>query len=171
MKRTAKMGLARAVLNLCPWEVSVPSRAKWFALVIAAISLAAAHDVTASPQCPNLSGNYMIQGEDGQVHIAIHQHECDRINIVRKNNYLGTIRSETHILKLDGKDQKDSPWFGSSEQYRTSAKFVGSELRVKARTTSGSTLTMIYSLTPARDLMEEEVTDPRGVPVVAKRQK
>ena len=112
----------------------MPSRAKWFAVTIAAISLAATHDVAASPQCPNLSGNYMIQGEDGQVHIAIDQHDCDRISIVRKNNYLGTITSETHILKLDGKDQKDSPWFGSSEQYRTSAKFVGSELRVTART-------------------------------------
>ncbi len=113
----------------------------------------------------------MIQGEDGQVHIAINQHECDRISIVRKNNYLGTITSEAHILKLDGKDQKDSPWLGSSEQYRTSAKFIGSELQVKARTTSGSILTVIYSLTPARDLMEEALTDPRGVPVVAKRQK
>ena len=113
----------------------------------------------------------MIQGEDGQVYITIDQHECDRISIVRKSNYLGTITSEKHLLKLDGKDQKDSPWLGSTEQYRTSAKFVGSELQVKARTVGGSTLTMIYSLTPVRDLLEEAFTDHRGVPVVAKRQK
>jgi hypothetical protein len=149
----------------------VPNRPQWIALIITAISLAATHDAAAGPQCPNLSGNYMIQGEDGQVHIAIDQHECDRISIVRKNNYLGTITSETHTLKLDGQDQKDSPWLGSTEQYRTSAKFVGAELQVKARTTGGSTLTMIYSLTPARDLLEEARTNRRGVPVVAKRQK
>lgn len=149
----------------------MPNRPQWIALIIAAISLAATHDITASPQCPNLSGNYTIQGEDGQVQIAIDQHECDRINIVRKNNYLGIMTSETHTLKLDGKDQNDSPWLGSTGQYRTSAKFVGSELQVKARTTAGSTLTMIYSLTPTRDLLEEALINRRGVPVVAKRQK
>ena len=105
-------------------------------------------------------------------HIAIDQaRKCDRISIVKKSGYLGTTTSETHILTLGGKDQKDSPWLGSTEQYRTSAKFVGAELQVKARTTGGSTLTMIYSLTPARDLLEEARTNRRGVPVVAKRQK
>ncbi len=147
-------------------------RPQWTALVIvAAISLAATNNATASPQCPNLSGDYIIQGEDGQVNIAIQQHECDRINIVRKSNYLGRITSEKHMLKLDGKDQQDSPWLGGTEQYTTSAKFVGSELRVKARTTNRSTLTMIYSLTPARDLLEATVTDHQRVPVLAKREK
>ena len=113
----------------------------------------------------------MIQGEDGQVHIAIDQHDCNRISIVSKSNYLGTITSETHILKLDGKDQKDSPWFGSVEQYRTSAKFVGSELLVTARTTDGSILTLSYTLTPARDLLAKDLRNPGDVQVVAKRQK
>jgi hypothetical protein len=150
----------------------VPNRPEWVALIIAAISLAATQDAVAGPQCPNLLGNYMIQGEDGQVHIAIDQHECDRISIVRKNSYLGTTTSETHILKLNGTDQKDSPWLGGTEQYLTSAKFVGSELQVRARLVGGSTLTMIYSLTPARDLLEEaRLTNRRGVPVLAKRQK
>jgi hypothetical protein len=116
----------------------------------------------------------MLQGEDGRVAISIDQHACDRITIVRKNNYLGTITTEKHMLKLDGHDQKDSSWLGSAQPYRTSAKFVGSELQVKARTSS-STLTMIYSLSPDRDLLEEALTnergDRRGVPLVAKRQK
>jgi hypothetical protein len=139
--------------------------------MMAAISRAAAPDALAGPPCPNLSGNYMIQGEDGQVHIAIEQHGCDRIDIVRKNNYLGEITSETHNLKLDGQERKDSPWFGGSEQYSTSAKFIGSRLQIKARTTGGSTLTMIYSLAPSRDLLEEVSTGSRGVPTLAKRQK
>ncbi len=88
-----------------------------------------------------------------------------------KSNYLGTITSETHTLKLDGKEQKDSSWFGSVDQYRTSAEFVGSELQVKAKTTGGSTLRMSYSLTPAHDLLEKDLSNPRDVPVIAKRQK
>jgi hypothetical protein len=159
------------VVNLRAREKSVQNRPKWIVLIIKAVSLAATHNATASPQCPNLSGNYVIQGEDGQVQIAINQHDCDRIDIVRKSNYLRTIASEKHTLKLDGKDQKDSPWMGSSEQYRTSAKFVGSELQVKAISRNDSTITMIYSLNPARDLLEEALTDGRGVPVLAKRQK
>lgn len=120
---------------------------------------------------PESFGSYVSQGEDGQVHIAIDQHGCDRIEIVRRNNYLGTITSETHTLKLDGKEHKDSPWLGGAEQYRTSARFVGSELQLKARTNGGSTLTLIYALTRGRDLLEEARTNGRGVPVVAKRQK
>lgn len=60
-------------------EESVSNRPQWIGLIVTAISLAAPHDATASPQCPNLSGSYMIQGEDGQVHIAIDRHKCDRI--------------------------------------------------------------------------------------------
>lgn len=141
----------------------MPNRRQWVILVAMATSLTATRDATGSPKCPNLSGNYMIQGEDGQVHISIDQRRCDRITIVRKSGYLGKITFEKHTLNLDGIDQKDSPWLGGSEQFRTSARFVGSKLEVKARTSSGSTLTLIYSLTSSSDLLEGEL--------VAKRQK
>ena len=39
--------------------------------------------------CPNLSGRYRLQGEDGQVFISIQQKGCSRITIVRENWYLG----------------------------------------------------------------------------------
>jgi hypothetical protein len=155
------------VLNLCSGE-SVPNQQKWIALMVMAIALAVTHNASASAQCPNLSGKYAVQGEDGQVHLVIDQHECGRINILEKTNYLGTITTETHTLILDGKEQKDSGWMGGTEEYRTSAKFVGSSLQVKAKTLSGSTLTIIYSLTRARDLLEDAGTNGR---VVAKRQK
>jgi len=119
----------------------------------------------------------MIQGEDGQVHIAVEQDGCARIVVVRKSDYLGTITAETHTLKLDGQEQKDSPWFGGLEQYRTSAKFVGPQLQIKARTSGGSTLTMIYSLTPDQDRRADPdakstnriSTRPQGCQVGAKR--
>lgn len=135
------------------------------------MSVAAAHDALASPSCPNLSGKYTFRGEDGQVHIAIEQHGCNHIEIVRRISYLGATTTETHALKLDGREQKDSPWLRGREQYRTSAKFVGSQLQIRATTTGGASLTMIYSLTPSRDLLEEARTGGRGVPVLAVREK
>ncbi len=146
----------------------MPNRQNWIAFLLAAASLAAAQKTPDQPPCPNLSGNYVAQGEDGQVHIAITQHECDRIEIIRKSNYLGTMTSETHSLMLDGKERKDSPWLGGAEQDTTSARFIGSQLQVTTRTNRGSTLTMVYSLNAARDLVEE--ARGRGGPRVAKRQ-
>src|SRR5437899_3347437 len=78
-------------------------------------------------QCPDLSGDYMIQGEDGQVHISITQYKCDRIVIVRKNGYLGTQTLEKHTLELDAKEHADTRWLGARRRPRTSARFVGSE--------------------------------------------
>ena len=146
-------------------------RPQWTALVIvAAISLAATNNATASPQCPNLSGDYIIQGEDGQVNIAIQQHECDRINIVRKSNYFGRITSEKHMLKLDGKDQQDSPWLGGADSTRLRRSLLARNYG-KSKNHKSSDPHNLYSLTPARDLLEATVTDHQRVPVLAKREK
>jgi hypothetical protein len=150
------------------------NRPEWIALIIASTWLTATRAVMAKAPCPNLSGNYLIQGEDGQVKISINQHGCDRIKIVRRSGYLGTTTAEKHSLRLDATNQKDSPWLGEAEKCRTSAKFVGSELQVEATTRRGATLTLIYSLSPDRDLLEAALIgrrgDGRGVPSVARRQ-
>jgi hypothetical protein len=76
------------------------------------------------------------------------------------------------VLKLDGTVQEDSPWLGSTDRYETSAKFNRSALQIEARTTTGRTLTMIYSLTPEGDLREDALINGRpGGGIVAKRQK
>jgi hypothetical protein len=113
----------------------------------------------------------MIQAEDGQVYISIEQERCERSIIRREIGYLGTITGEKHLLKLDGTVQEDAAWFGETERYKTSAKFNDSALHIEARSNSGSTLTMIYSLTPENDLLEEVVINGRGAggPLVAKR--
>ncbi|MEO8661895.1 MAG: hypothetical protein ABI693_25740 [Bryobacteraceae bacterium] len=134
------------------------NRRTWTALALTAL-------------CLDLSGNYVIQGEDGRVHISITQHQCDRITIVRKSTYLGKLTTERHTLTLDGVNRKDTPWFGSREQGRTSARFVGAELQVKTQT-SGAALTLTYTLNPTGDLLEE--TGQTGVaiaPMIAKREK
>ena len=140
-------------------------------MIVTASLLATAHALSARSQCPNLSGKYVLQGEDGQVQITIVQHECDLVEIVRTSNYLGEVSSETHDLTTDGKERKDSPWFGGAEQYRTSARFVGSALEVKTRTNNGGAFALLYSLTRARDLVEEDRSSGGRIRKVAKRQK
>jgi hypothetical protein len=125
----------------------------------------------ATPKCPDLSGKYLLQGEDGQVYISIEQKRCDRASIRRETGYLGTITGEKHLLKLDGTVREDPPWFGEAETYKSSAKFNDSALHIEARSKSGNTLTMIYSLTPEGDLLEEVVLNGHGAgsPNAAKR--
>lgn len=139
--------------------------------------LAVAPVPNAGAQCPNLSGAYVLQGEDGQVHISIRQRGCESITIVRKTGYPDTpMVSETHALTLDGKTQPDAPWYGeSARQVRTSAKFVRSELVIEAKAARDLARTVIYSLNSDRDLQEETLIDRRGdsraSPSVAKRQR
>ena len=76
-----------------------------------------------------------------------------------------------HVLNLDGTVQKDSPWLGSTDQYKTSSRFNDAALQIEARAPTGSTLTMIYSRTPEGDLLEEAFINGRGAGRgVAKRQ-
>jgi glutamine amidotransferase-like uncharacterized protein len=126
----------------------------------------------ATPECLDVSGKYMYQGSDGQVHISIAQERCDRVTIRRDTGYLGKITSEEHVLKLDGKVHEDSPWLGSTDQYKTSAKFNRSALQIETTSSKGSTLTMIYSLTSEGDLREEALINGKsGGSIVAKREK
>ena len=57
---------------------------------------------SAADVCPNLSGQYFIQGEDGQVRITITQTGCAQIRIDRTNTYLGKTTREQHTLRIDG---------------------------------------------------------------------
>jgi hypothetical protein len=61
--------------------------------------------ITASASaCPNLSGHYVLEGEDGVVHYTVVQHGCDRVEIHRIDTYLGeTSAGETQVFIVDGK--------------------------------------------------------------------
>lgn len=91
-------------------EQYMQSPGKWATLIMVMIRLAWPGNASAANACSNLSGKYMIQGEDGQVHITINQHACARIEIVRATSYLGAITTEKHFLSLDGNLQADRQW-------------------------------------------------------------
>src|SRR5439155_4944542 len=53
---------------------------------------------TLQSTCPDLSGRYVKQSEDGRVYISIKQTRCESIEI----DWDG----ETHVLRLDGKTHR-----------------------------------------------------------------
>jgi hypothetical protein len=77
--------------------------------------------------CPDLSGQYIIQGEDGRVFVNIVQTRCKRIAIEWNNDPSASSR---HILALDGRFHVDSGWFGSGERLLTSARMRSGGLEI-----------------------------------------
>ena len=47
------------------------------------ISLALCLFAASASACPNLSGHYVLQGQDGRVRYAVRQQGCDRVEIDR----------------------------------------------------------------------------------------
>jgi hypothetical protein len=118
--------------------------------------------VAQSQGCPDFSGNYVIQGEDGKVELSIKQAGCQSITIDRKNTYLGkTTKEKTHTLKLDGKFQDDEGWFGGSDKLKVSARMTEGHLEIVAKSASLQLNSTVfwqdsYELLPNRDVLITE---------------
>jgi hypothetical protein len=99
---------------------------------------------SASPRipCPDLSGNYVIQGEDGRVYVSIVQNRCKRVAIEWNNN--PSARSK-HVLVLDGQFHADGGWFGFRGRQLTSAQLHSDKLEIVAKPTkSADTSTFLW---------------------------
>ena len=79
--------------------------------------------------CPDLSGRYVIQGEDGRVYVTVKQTRCERITIEWLIHSHPDTSRTTHALPLDGKFHTDTDWFGERGQRLTSAQFRSDTLR------------------------------------------
>jgi hypothetical protein len=93
------------------------------------ISLALCLFAASASACPNLSGHYVLQGQDGSVHYAVRQRGCDRAEIDRTSTYLvKTSAVETHVFIVDGKPHGKTGtinhWMGSRLQIGPTAKHV-----------------------------------------------
>lgn len=86
--------------------------------------------LTASARaCPNLSGHYVLQGEDGEVHYTVIQQGCDRVEIQRTDTYLGEKSAvETQVFIVDGKPHGKAGtinhWVGDRLQIGPTANHV-----------------------------------------------
>jgi hypothetical protein len=107
--------------------------------------------------CPDLSGRYVIQGEDGRVFVTIKQTRCERITIEWLiSSYSGTSRT-THVLALDGKFHTDTGWFGERGKQLTSAQFRSDTLEIlsKSNETRGTSVfgwKLLFAPLPNKDL-------------------
>jgi hypothetical protein len=111
----------RATLEVSP---SPPARTSE---PIQAVSGESEHASTGA--CPNLAGQYSLQGEDGVVYYTVRQNGCERVEIDRKNNYLGEVSTEpTYAFipdgKAHGKDIPVSHWVGDKLQIGEASEHV-----------------------------------------------
>ena len=82
-----------------------------------------------SSACPNLSGHYILQGEDGFVRYTVRQRGCDRVEIDRTATYLGKNSAvETQEFIVDGKPHGKTGtinhWVGNRLQIGPAANHV-----------------------------------------------
>jgi len=79
--------------------------------------------------CPNLAGQYLLEGEDGAVRYTVRQKGCQRVEIDRVATYLGkNSRLETQVFIVDGKPHGKlgtvSHWAGDKLQIGPTANHV-----------------------------------------------
>lgn len=83
--------------------------------------------------CPNLSGHYVLQGEDGDVRYIVNQRGCDRVEIRSSATYLReSSRVETRVFIVDGKPHGKAGtinrWVGNRLQIGPRANHVYYEI-------------------------------------------
>jgi len=93
------------------------------------ILLAFCFFAASSSACPNLSGHYLLQGEDGTVRYTVRQLGCERVEIARINTYLGKESAvETEVFIVDGKPHGNAGtinhWVGNRLQIGPAAKHI-----------------------------------------------
>ena len=85
----------------------------------------------APANCPNLSGEYVIRGEDGHVDVTVKQSRCETVEIEWWIHPAGDESKTLHKLRLDGKPHSDMEWFGDGKAtQQTSARFIGRTLQI-----------------------------------------
>jgi hypothetical protein len=89
--------------------------------------------LTGASVCPDLTGRYAFDTEDGPpVQVIVSQVACREITIVWREQSPDSARLDrTHRFRLDGRFRPDSGWFGASPRL-TAASFVGDTLNVPA---------------------------------------
>ena len=95
-----------------------------------------AHATTSAP-CPDLSGRYLIPGEDGAVTVIIEQSRCETVTIQWNIRSAPDSSFSRHRLALGGEFQLDTGWFGGSRVQLTAARFEGDTLVLSTRAAPG----------------------------------
>ena len=119
-------------------------------------------------RCPDLTGKYMVQSEDGQVHYSINQDECLQITIERTTNHSGKNVKEKHTFALDGVLHPGG-WDDAGDNGKSSAKFVSGKLELTFVSPSGEVISKeIWELLHDKNI---EIKEMNGKTALAKKQR
>jgi hypothetical protein len=78
---------------------------------------------SAQAACPDLTGRYVMQYEDGRVHVTIAQVRCESMQLEMRSQYkYEPVVCGRHKLRLDGEFREDTGWNGSTSKQLTSTK-------------------------------------------------
>jgi hypothetical protein len=78
--------------------------------------------------CPDFSGTYVIQGEDGRVRITISQTDCSKLSLEWRTPSASVIN---HLV-LDGTARSAPAWFGIAGSHWISAQMRDSVLELRS---------------------------------------
>jgi hypothetical protein len=91
------------------------------------------HVAALASTCPDLSGKFGIQGEDGVVDVVVKQVACTRITIDWVRSYLGQVSHSAQTLALDGRFYRKGPEPGPSGARLVMAHFQGDTLEIVSK--------------------------------------
>jgi hypothetical protein len=89
---------------------------------------------SAQARCPDLTGRYVMQYEDGRLYVTIAQVRCESMQLDTSSQYLHEpVVVGRHKLRLDGEFHEDTGWNGSTGKQLTSTKLRDGILEIVTR--------------------------------------
>jgi len=86
---------------------------------------------SAQAGCPDLTGRYVMQYENGRVYITAAQVRCESLQLDIRSQYLyEPVVAARHKLRLDGEFREDTGWNGSTSKQLTSTKLRNGVLEI-----------------------------------------
>jgi hypothetical protein len=103
--------------------------------------------------CPNLAGNYGIDGEDGSVAVVIRQGGCRTAHIEWNISNYDFQSSTPHDFIVDGIARPDSAWFNEKTLRSSTARYVGDTLLIESLPpgATDTTARQTWKFFPAKD--------------------
>lgn len=85
----------------------------------------------AQSACPDLTGRYVMQYQDGRVYVTISQVRCESMQIDTRSQYqYEPVVIGRHKLRLDGEFRQDTGWNGSTSKQLTATKLRDGVLEI-----------------------------------------
>ena len=103
----------------------------WLAISVLLVLMPEGGSSSAQAACPDLTGRYVMQYEDGRMHVTIAQVRCESMQIDTRSQYLHEpVVIGRHKLRLDGEFRDDTGWNGSTSKQLTATNLRNGVLEI-----------------------------------------